>query len=58
MSHEHLDKAAQDAVARHRLRKLDSLLELVLEDLVAADGVKAVRVRLLNYCRQLREFHT
>lgn len=58
MTHQHIDDAAERAIMRRRLAKLDSLLELVIEDLVALDGVKEVRKRLLNYARRMREFHT
>lgn len=50
--------AAISAIEKRRRAKLNSLLELVLEDLVALDGVRGVRAKLLWYARHLREFHT
>jgi len=53
-----INAAAVSAVERRRRAKLHSLLELVLEDLIALDGVRPVRGKLLWHARHLREFHT
>ena len=58
-SHVHaINSAAVSAIAKRRRAKLHSLLELVLEDLIALDGVRPVRAKLLWHARHLREFHT
>lgn len=53
-----INAAALSAIEKRRRAKLNSMLELVIEDLIALDGVRSVRSRLLGYARHLREFHT
>lgn len=53
-----INNAAASAIEKRRRSKLNSVLELVLEDLIALDGVRDVRAKLLWYARHLREFHT
>lgn len=53
-----LNEAAEQAMRKRRLRQLNSVLEVVLGDLAELEGVRATRLRLLAYARQLREFHT
>lgn len=53
-----INDVAASAIERRRRAKLNSVLELVLEDLIAMDGVRGVRAKLLWYARHLREFHT
>jgi hypothetical protein len=56
--YEHIDRAAERAIDKHeRLLHLKTM-ELLLGSMVARQGVKETRKLLLQYARQLREFHT
>lgn len=59
MSDQHrreLDRLAQRVIAARRRRRLMDLLETVLEDLVALDGIDTTRQRLKQFSDQL-EFY-
>ena len=51
-----LDRAAQDAVDRHRRLLCHKVLELALGELVALDGVSEARKAILIYARSLRYY--
>lgn len=51
-----LDRLAQRVIAARRRRRLMDLLETVLEDLVALDGIDTTRARLKQFSDQL-EFY-
>lgn len=59
MSEQHrrnLDRLAQRVIAARRRRRLMDLLETVLEDLVALDGINATRQRLDQFREQLEHY--
>lgn len=51
-----LDRLAQRVIAARRRRRLMDLLETVLEDLVALDGIEATRARLKQFSEQLEHY--
>lgn len=59
MSEQHrreLDRLAQRVIAVRRRRRLMDILETVLEDLVALDGIDATRQRLDQFREQLEHY--
>ena len=51
-----LDHLAQRVIAARRRRRLMDLLETVLEDLVALDGIDATRAKLKQFSDQLEHY--
>lgn len=51
-----LDRLAQRVIAARRRRRLMDLLETVLEDLVALDGIESTRARLKLFNDQLEHY--
>ena len=51
-----LDKAAQDAIDRHRRLLCHKVLELALGELVALDGIQGARRAILVYAHELKHF--
>lgn len=48
-----LDRMAREIIAARRRRRLMDILETVLEDLVALDGIETTRLRLKVFSDQL-----
>ena len=51
-----LDKAAKTAVAKHQRLLHHKVLELVLGDMIAQEGIHSVREKLMWYYLHLAEF--
>lgn len=51
-----LDRLAQRVIAARRRRRLMDILETVLEDLVALDGIDTTRQRLKQFSDQLEHY--
>ena len=51
--HRDLDRASQEAVDRYRREKLISLVEVLLGDLVALDGIEPTKAVLQKFKDQL-----
>ena len=54
--HRDLDRACQEAVDRYRREKLIGLVEVLLGDLVALDGVDATKAVLQKFSDQLEHY--
>jgi hypothetical protein len=51
-----LDELAKEAIIKHQRLLHDKVLELVLGDMIALNGVKATREKLKWWYDHLREF--
>lgn len=54
--HEDLNRAAKLAIEKHQQLLHNKTLELILGNMVAMDGVHAVRQKLMWYYEHLAEF--
>lgn len=56
MTHERLDKAAQDAIKKHKILLQHKTLELLLQDMVSVQGLHETKHILKWWVDRLDEF--